>query len=330
MEIEEIWKYYQKDISLAEKKIKETLNTFAPVISSVGEHIFMGGGKRIRPFLAILSAKLFGCSGEKASILACSVESIHTASLLHDDVVDGANIRRGRPSAHSLWGNDAVILVGDYLYSNALRLVNSLKSQRIMDAFTTATAKMSEGELIQLYKKKQCKKGDLRCISEEDYIRIITGKTAILMSAACKGGAVVGNASKGKEKALETFGLKFGQAFQMVDDILDYMADEKTLGKELGKDIEEGKVTLPLIYLLKKASQGEVEKIKSAIKTEKITKSDITYIVDLLNKYKSIEQSYKRAGDILKEAKAELDIFKDSKEKAALLTISDYALNRGK
>ena len=330
MKIEEIWKYYQKDIALAEKKIKETLNTFAPVISSVGEHIFMGGGKRIRPFLAILSAKLFGYSGEKAGILACSVESIHTASLLHDDVVDGANIRRGRPSAHSLWGNDAVILVGDYLYSNALRLVNSLKSQRIMDAFTTATAKMSEGELVQLYKKEQCKKGDLRCISEEDYIRIITGKTAILMSAACRGGAVIGNASDKKEKALETFGLKLGQAFQMVDDILDYMADEKTLGKELGKDIEEGKVTLPLIYLLKKASQGEVEKIKSVIKTEKITKSDITYIVDLLNKYKSIEQSYKRAGDILKEAKAELDIFKDSTEKAALLTISDYALNRGK
>lgn len=324
MTIEEVWKYYQKDIALAEAKIKETLGAVAPAISMVGKHLLMGGGKRIRPFLAILSSKISGYCGEKSSILACCTESIHTASLLHDDVVDGANIRRGQPSAHSLWGNQIVILVGDFLYSNALRLANSLQNQKIMDALSNATVRMSEGELLQLSKK-----GDPD-ITEKDYMRIIKGKTAILMSAACKSGAVLGNISQEKEDALESFGLKLGLAFQMADDILDYMAEEKTLGKSLGKDIEEGKITLPLIYLLREASHSEVEKVKAIIKNEKITSSDLTYILDLLNKYKSIEQSYEKANSILKEAKAELNIFEDSMEKMALLTISDYSLRREK
>src|SRR4030066_2528433 len=299
MTIEEMWDYYREDFILAEERIKETFNTVAPAISIVGKHLFMGGGKRIRPFLAILCSKIFGYSGEKVSTLACSVESIHTASLLHDDVVDGANTRRGRPSAHSLWGNQVVILVGDFLYSNALRLANLLKNQKIMDALTNATTGMSEGELIQLSKK-----GDPH-ITEEDYMRIITGKTAILMSAACGGGAVLGNATQKQEEALFGFGLKLGRAFQIADDILDYMAEEKALGKSLGKDIEEGKITLPLIYLLKKASYDEAEKLKIIIKNEKLSAADLNYIQDLLNKYKSIEQSYVKATAIIKDEGAE-------------------------
>lgn len=329
MTIEEVWKHYKEDLTLAEKKIKETFKVVTPAISMIGEHLLMGGGKRIRPFLAILSSKLFGYSGEKTSILACSVESIHTASLLHDDVVDGANTRRGQPSAHSLWGNQVVILVGDYLYSNALRLVNSLKNQKIMDVFTTATARMSEGELLQLSRKEQTKKGVLD-ISEENYMKIISGKTAFLMSAACTGGGVIGNATQEEEDALTNFGLKLGQVFQIVDDILDYMAEENKLGKNLGKDIEEGKITLPLIYMLRKSSSEEAEKIKAIIRTEKISNSDLACILDLLNKYKAIEQSYEKARTILKEAKSDIDIFKNSTEKSALLTILDYALTREK
>ncbi|MDP3298355.1 MAG: polyprenyl synthetase family protein [Thermodesulfovibrionia bacterium] len=324
MTIEEIWDYYREDFILAEERIKETFNTVAPAISIVGKHLFMGGGKRIRPFLAILCSKIFGYSSERVSTLACSVESIHTASLLHDDVVDGANTRRGRPSAHSLWGNQVVILVGDFLYSNALRLANSLKNQKIMDALTNATTGMSEGELIQLSKK-----GDPH-ITEEDYMRIITGKTAILMSAACGGGAVLGNATQKQEEALFGFGLKLGQAFQIADDILDYMAEEKILGKSLGKDLEEGKITLPLIYLLKDASHDEVEKVKSIITSESFPISDLIYILGLLNKYMSIKKSYEKANNILREAKRELDIFEDSTEKSSLLTISDYVLKREK
>jgi octaprenyl-diphosphate synthase len=221
--IKDIWEYYKEDLALAEEKSKEILKTVAPAISTVGHHLFASGGKRIRPFLAILSSKLLGKSGDDVSTLACSVEFIHSASLIHDDVVDGADLRRGQPAAHSLWGNQVVVLVGDFLYANALRLANLLNHQGIMDALCTATAKMSEGELVQLSKKGNPE------ITEDDYMKIIQGKTAILMSAACQGGAVLGGASKQQEDALASFGLKFGFAFQMVDDILDYMAEEKTL-----------------------------------------------------------------------------------------------------
>jgi octaprenyl-diphosphate synthase len=198
-----------------------------------------------------------------------------------------------------------------------------------MDAFTTATAKMSEGELLQLSKKEQGRNGTLT-VTEEDYTKIIIGKTAILMSAACRGGAVIGNASQEQEDALTSFGLKFGMAFQMADDILDYIAEENILGKGLGKDLEEGKVTLPIIYLLNDATAGEAEKVKSIIMSEKCTESDLEYILDLLDKYNSIQRSYTKARSLIVEAKNELRIFDDSFEKTALLTVSDYVLTRGK
>jgi octaprenyl-diphosphate synthase len=327
MTIEQVWEYYKHDLKLAEEKINETLVAVAPAITAVGRHIFSGGGKRIRPLLSIVCSRMFGYSGEKTSILACSVESIHTASLLHDDIVDGANIRRGRPSAHSLWGDQVVVLVGDYLYSNALRLINSLESHRIMNAFSTATAKMSEGELIQLHNKERSKRGDLE-ISEEDYLKVITGKTAMLISAACSSGAVLGNATAEEVEALSNFGLKLGIAFQIADDILDYKAEEKMLGKGLGKDLEEGKITLPLIYMLKEASISEIEKVKLIIQSDSFSRSDLEFILYLLDKYMAIKKSYEKAELILNDAKRELDIFADSFEKRALLTISDYVLRR--
>jgi octaprenyl-diphosphate synthase len=284
MTIEEIWEYYKEDLKSAESKMSEVLETVAPAISVVGKHIFSAGGKRIRPFLAILSSRIFNTRGDEVSTLASSVEFIHAASLIHDDVVDGADLRRGKPSAHSLWGNQVVVLVGDFLYANALRLANLLKRQKVMDALCTATAKMSEGELIQLSKQGSPD------MSEEDYMKIIQGKTAILMSAACKGGAVLGNASQKEEDALASFGLKFGFAFQMSDDILDYRAEEKVFGKNLGKDLEEGKVTLPLIILLKDAEANEVKRIKEIIEAESITEIDLADIQSLFDKHRSIDK----------------------------------------
>ena len=322
--IEEIWEYYREDLQLAEKKIGETLQVVAPAISVVGNHIFSAGGKRVRPLLAILCSRLFGCRGDDVSTLASSVEFIHAASLVHDDVVDGASLRRGKPAAHSLWGNQVVVLVGDFLYANALRLANLLEKQEIMDALCSATAKMSEGELIQLSKK-----GSMD-ITEDDYMKIIQGKTAILMSAACKSGAVIGNASRREIDALASFGLKFGFSFQISDDILDYMAEEKTFGKNLGKDLEEGKITLPLLYLLRDADSSESIKIKELIRSEKITEPDLRYIQDLFDKYNSIKQSYEKAGSLIKEASAELDIFEDSMEKNSLLAIANYLITRRK
>ncbi len=324
MTIEELWEYYKEDLALAEEKIIETMKPVAPAISMIGNHLLMSGGKRIRPFLVILCSGIFGCRGEKVSLLACSVESIHTASLLHDDIVDGANIRRGKPSAHSLWGNHVVVLVGDFFYSNAIRLANTLKNQSVMDAISTATAQMTEQEIVQLNVK-----GDPN-ITWEEYMNIIKGKTAALISAACRGGAAIGNASQEKEDALATFGLKLGLAYQIADDILDYIAEEEDLGKSLGKDLEEGKITLPLIHLLRSADSKEAEDIKAIIRAEKIKETDLAYILKLLNKYKCIEQSYEKANAIMEEARAELNIFEDSMEKKALLTISDYVLRRKK
>jgi octaprenyl-diphosphate synthase len=324
MKIESIWEYYREDLALAEEKINETLRMVAPAISVVGNHLFSSGGKRVRPFLAILSARMFGARGDRVSTLASSVEFIHAASLIHDDVVDGASIRRGQPAAHSLWGNQVIILVGDFLYANALRLANLLESQSIMDSLCTATARMSEGELIQLSKKGNPD------VTEDDYIKIIQGKTAILISAACKGGAALGNASQRQEDALAAFGLKFGYAFQIADDVLDYTAEEKVFGKSLGKDLEEGKITLPLIYLLRDADVSEAARLRKIISAENKTAEDLAYVQGLLKKYKSIEKSSRRAHAFLDEAKAELDIFKDSMEKIALLAISDYAVTRKK
>jgi len=324
MTITEIWAYYKSDLEQAEAKINDTLKTVAPAISMVGNHLLSSGGKRIRPFLAILSSKLFGVDGDNVSTLACRVEFIHNASLIHDDIVDGASIRRGKPSAHSLYGNQLVVLVGDFLYANALRLANLLEHQTIMDALCNATAKMSEGELVQLSKK-----GSIN-MTMDDYIKIIRGKTAILMSAACKSGAVLGNASQEEIESLATFGLKFGYAFQMADDILDYMAEEKKLGKSLGKDLEEGKITLPLIYLLQDVGTEETEEVVKILQSETLTETDLAYVLHLFHKHNTIEKSFNKAKDILKEAKAELDRFEDSMAKQSLLTIADYVVTRKK
>ena len=324
MTIDQIWEYYKEDLAAAEEKIQESLGTVAPAISTVGDHLLSSGGKRIRPFLAILCSKLFESNSDKISTLACSVEFIHTASLIHDDIVDGASMRRGKEAAHSIWGNQVVVLVGDFLYANALRLANLLQSQTIMDALCTATAKMSEGELVQLSKKGSPD------ITEDDYMKIIQGKTAMLISAACKGGAVLGRASQQQEDAVASFGLKFGFAFQMADDILDYVAEEKTFGKILGKDLEEGKITLPLINLLKDADTREVSQIREIIKAEKVTETDLAFIRHSMREHKSIEKSYDKANALLNKARSELDIFEDSVEKEALLTISDYVVKRKK
>ncbi len=322
--IDRIWEYFKEDLDHAEGRMQEILTTVAPAISAVGNHIFAAGGKRVRPLLAIICARLFNARGDDVSTLASSVEFIHAASLIHDDVVDGADIRRGNPSAHSLWGNQLVVLVGDFLYSNALRLANLLNHQGIMDALCSATAKMSEGELIQLGKK-----GNI-AVSEEDYFKIIQGKTAILMSAACQGGAVLGKASQKEIDALASFGLKFGFAFQVSDDILDYMAEEKAFGKTLGKDLEEGKTTLPLIYLLKDADADERQKINEIVSTEGVTASGLKYVTGLFEKYDSITHSYEKARSLVNEACAELNIFADSMEKDSLLSLADYVITRKK
>jgi octaprenyl-diphosphate synthase len=234
-----------------------------------------------------------------------------------------AEMRRGKPTSNSVWGNQVVVLVGDFLYSNALKQAVAQKNQRIMETLSEATTRMTEGELLQLNRI-----GDPD-MTEEDYIEIISAKTGALISAACRIGAILGGLSSDKEIALAVFGMKTGIVFQMADDILDYMAEEGELGKKLCKDLEEGKITLPLLYLLRSADGEEISEIKKIIK-DNFTGEGADRIMALLKKYRSIDESLKKARSLVEEAKAELSVFADGPAKEALLAIADYSLYREK
>jgi octaprenyl-diphosphate synthase len=323
MDIKKVFDSYDEELRLVEAKLREIFKSDVVFIPLIGRYLLEGGGKRIRPLFLLTSARLLGYKGDGHITLAGVIECIHTASLLHDDVVDGAELRRGQPAAHSLWGNQVVILVGDYLYSNALRTAVSLNSHKIMEAVSGATTRMTEGEIFQLEKS-----GDIK-MTEEEYLRIISAKTAGLISAACRMAAALAGRPPEDEEALAAFGLKSGMAFQMADDILDYMAEEEGLGKKLGKDLDEGKITLPLIYLLSSASKDEKEEIGSIIDNG-LSNEGLKRMLGLFEKYSVLEESMKKAEKLISEAKEELMIFSPSHEREEMFALADYALQRDK
>lgn len=321
VDIKKIFDSYEAEIRLVEDALSGMFESEVFLIPLISRHIIGSGGKRLRPLFLLAASRMAGYRGGDHIKAACAVEAIHTASLLHDDVVDGAELRRGRPSAHSLWGNQTVILVGDYIYATAVGLAVKLGNIKIMDALAAATTRMSRGEILQLQKS-----GDPG-ISLDEYTEIITAKTGILISAACRIGAVLGGCPKDKEDALAAFGLKAGIAFQMADDMLDYMADEKELGKRMGKDLAEGKVTLPLICLLKSASPSERAEIGAILKSG-VSDAGLYEILGLLKRYGSIGESFGMAKALVEEAKAELSCFPPSAEKDEMCEMADYALQR--
>ena len=323
MQLQQVFDLYDRRLRLVEDKIRELFGNRASIIPAIGNHIISSGGKRLRPLFHLLSADLAGYNGDKDITVGGIIESIHTASLLHDDIVDMADIRRGKPTANSVWGNQVVVLVGDFLYSNALRTAVLLKSQKIMETLSEATTRMTEGELLQLSRI-----GDMD-ITEDEYREIISAKTGALISAACRVGAVLGDLEEEKELALAEFGMKTGIAFQMADDILDYMADESELGKKLGKDLEEGKITLPLIHLLQAADPDEVAEIKEIL-TGDSTEAGVRNMLILLRKYRSIESSFAKAEALVGEACEALSVFPDCSAREGLLAIAAYSLHRGK
>ncbi|MBF0519895.1 MAG: polyprenyl synthetase family protein [Nitrospirae bacterium] len=328
MDVHNVFDRYEKDLKQVERNLTDIFKSDAVLIPVIGQHIIGGGGKRLRPLFLILAAALTGYIGDKGYIFASVIEAIHTASLLHDDVVDGAAVRRGKTTSHSIWGNHVVILVGDYLYANSLRIAVEQHDPHIVEAIAQAATKMTEGEILQLQKIAD------PSVTEEDYINIVERKTGSLFSASCRIGALLGCSPVEKVEALTSFGLKCGIVFQMCDDILDFQADESLLGKRLGKDLIEGKITLPLIYLLKYAVEAERNEVTDIIKsidegkTEDAVAGDMKRIISLLKRYDIIEKTYKRAEEIVCEAKAGLTLFDDSDEKEALMLIADYAMKR--
>ena len=321
--LQDVLKEYKSDMERMEHRIHESLGTDVPLIRQVSTYILGAGGKRFRPLLHLLSARLCGCREHNTEyILGSVVEYIHTSSLLHDDVVDEARMRRGRSSANSLWGNQASILVGDYLYSKALYHAVRIQNQRIMDVLSETTTTMSEGEVLQLMHVQNADLG------EADYFRLVECKTGVLITAACRLGAIISKAPLSQEDALTAYGKKLGLSFQITDDTLDYAADQNQLGKVLGKDLEEGKVTLPLIYLMRRANDGEKDHLKNILNADAVGENDLEYTLGLMAKYGTVHEALAVARALSDEAKSFLMVFPDSMPRRALMTLADYVVQR--
>ncbi len=305
-----------------ERELIVQLTSRVPVAFEIGAHIMNSGGKRIRPQMAIISARLGGYEGIDAIRLSGAIECIHTATLLHDDVVDSADTRRGRPSANTLWSNEMCVLGGDFILAKAFSALTSIGNLRILEIVSATTQRLSEGELFQMMNI-----GNMG-LTEEEYIRIITDKTAVLMEAACRGGAVLGGLNAEHEEALAQFGFNLGIAFQMTDDVIDYRSDKETMGKNPGKDLEEGKLTLPLIRALRNADDREKARLETMIKERSPSSDDLTWVRDFLHRRGGIEETLDISRGYLTKATQQLEVFADSEEKQALLKLGDKILHR--
>ena len=312
----------QKDIDELENVMIELLSSTVPFVQSVAEHTLKNGGKRLRPILTLVCAKLAGFHGKAAHKMGSCIEFVHTASLLHDDVVDNAKVRRGKPSANAKWGNHVSVLVGDFFYCRASQLLTEQGNLKILKVVTDAITGLTEGEVLEITKNL-----DLST-SETDYLAIIKNKTAILFAAACQIGGILGNISSEFELALRDYGLNLGMAFQLSDDALDYTASEEIFGKTSGIDLQEGKLTLPLITAIKRATPDEQTLIKNALIADKIDKAILQNVNDIITKYDGFNETYKTAKQYINLAKEHIAPFRPSIEKDILLYIADYIVAR--
>ncbi len=313
-----------EDLKLVELQFRKDLQSDVPLIRKVGEYVLSSGGKRVRPALLLLGARLCGYTADKAVPLASVVEFIHTATLLHDDVVDSATLRRGLASANTLWGNEASVLVGDFLFSKSFSLMVGVGSLDILRVLSEATTVIAEGEVMQLL----CT-GELD-LAEEQYINVVRSKTAILMSAACEAGAILGEAPHTQQQALADFGMDLGIAFQLMDDILDYVATEEEFGKSIGHDLEEGKITLPLIHTLRHCSDSERKVIAGVVEQDEMSLDDFRTVSGLVRQYGGIAYTVESARFYINRCKSHLDQFAPSPVREALLSLSEYVVTRSK
>ncbi len=320
--LKNVWADYEQDLLAVENCLIEYGGDTNDYIREVTSHIVQSGGKRLRPLLMIISSRISGYSGPHISLLSAVVEFIHTATLLHDDVVDHAEMRRGKLSANQIWGNQTAVLVGDYLYATALWMATGVHDHEINDTLTLACRKMSEGEVLELILDNNLS------AREEDYLNVIECKTAALTAGTCRIGAILGSVGPDKKRALEDFGYNIGMSFQIADDALDYMAREDRLGKTLGKDLSEGKMTLPLLHCLSCTTPSQRESLVQKIGKGDVTEQHLHEVVELMNSTGSIEFSLEKAISFVQKAKASLDVFPDSQHKQNLLFLSDFVIER--
>ena len=310
----------ESDLEAVNKYIVDQLHSDVPLVENMGHYIVGAGGKRMRPVLVLLSARCCNFSGQDHIKMATIIEFIHTATLLHDDVVDMSTMRRGRPTANSQWNNPSSVLVGDFIYSRAFQILVSLGNLRIMQIMADTTNKIAEGEVLQLINMHNVE------VTEDDYLKVIHNKTAILFQAAAQSGAILANASPDDEDALRRFGLHVGNAFQLIDDVLDYVGDSNTMGKNIGDDLAEGKPTLPLIYAMKNATEADSRLIRDSLKTNGLEALD--RIISIVKTSGALDYTRKFAEAEVEQARICLAGLPESSFRTALDSMAVLAIQR--
>jgi octaprenyl-diphosphate synthase len=300
--------------------IRERLSSDVVLINQIADHIIGSGGKRLRPMLHVLAAGAAGYRGEEHTKLAAIIEFIHTSTLLHDDVVDESDLRRGRKTANALWGNAASVLVGDFLYSRSFQLMVELDDMRIMRILADTTNTIAEGEVLQLLNIGNAD------VSEAAYLAVIERKTAVLFAAATELGGILGGLAENQTAALREYGMQLGYAFQIADDLLDYVSDADTIGKNIGDDLAEGKPTLPVIYALEKATPEQAQSLRHAIEHGGLDSLD--RIIAAIRDSGALERTHERAVFHADAARQSLEQLPDSTYRDALLTLASYAVER--
>ena len=309
-------------LELVEKEIERACHSEVALVRRVAEYLHRSGGKRLRPAMVLLCAQACGYEGERDVELGAVVEFIHTATLVHDDIVDDARVRRGHAAANQVWGNQLAVLLGDYIYIRSMAMSVDLGILRLVEVLTNATSRLLEGEILDVTQNGESG------LTEEDYLRTIDRKTASLFSACGQSAAILAGAPQDQERALAEYGSNIGIAFQLVDDLLDYSADPERLGKEIGADLREGKLTLPLIYLLRDGAEGAREHALGCLGDPELKADDLKVVVASMEASGAMEAARDVARDYARKARRSLEPLPESRVKEALVGLPDFVIAR--
>jgi octaprenyl-diphosphate synthase len=320
--LKEIVALVEDDLLRVEALFEEQVKSDVRLLAEVGRYVREGGGKRVRPALLLLACRLCGYRGERAILLASVVEFIHSATLLHDDIIDEATVRRGRRSVNSRWGNDVTVLLGDFLYTKSMSMALSQDNLKVLRLLSEVTLRMIEGEILEIERN-----GSLE-VTEDQHVDLVRRKTADLFAACTRIGAILGEVGDDKERALASYGLNLGICFQMVDDLLDFTAEEKTLGKPVANDLREGKLTLPMIFLLRRAGPAGAAKVRAVLEDRGFARVSREEIVRLALDHGALDEARELAERYAEAARRDLQAFERSAYREALEVLPDFILAR--
>jgi octaprenyl-diphosphate synthase len=320
--LKEIVALVEDDLVKVEELFEQQVRSDVRLLAEIGGYVREGGGKRVRPALLLLACRLAGYRGDRAILLASVVEFIHTATLLHDDIIDEATVRRGRSSVNTRWGNDVTVLLGDFLYTKSMSMALSQDNLKILRLLSDTTLRMIEGEILEIERN-----GKLE-VTEDEHVDLVRRKTADLFAACTRIGAMLAGVSEEKERALASYGLNLGICFQMVDDLLDFTAEEKTLGKPVANDLREGKLTLPMIFLLRKAGPAAADKVRAVLEDRGFDRVSREEIVRLARDHGALEEARVLAERYADAARRDLQVFERSAYREALEVLPDFILAR--